>query len=687
DDFFALGGHSLLATRVISRVRARLGVELPLRALFDGPTVASLADAVEAARRAEPPPLPPVVPVGRDRALPLSFAQERLWFLDRLMPGATFYNIPVALRLSGALDRAALERSLGEILRRHEALRTTFREVDGVPVQVIAPFRGYWLPLEELPAGDGEAREERALRRAREVAERPFDLAAGPPFRATLLRLDEADHVLVVCTHHVASDGWSTGVFFRELSALYAAYRDGAASPLPEPAVQYADYAVWQRERLAGDALARPLAYWRERLADAPELLELPTDHPRPAERTYGGARERFVLTDALRERLEALGRKEGATLFMVLLAAFQVLLSKYARSEDVVVGSPIAGRTRREVEELIGFFVNLLVLRTDLSGDPPFREALRRVREATLGAYEHQEVPFERLVEELRPRRALGHSPLFQVLFTLQSADRADAALPEMRVRPLDVEPEVARFDLSLVVIPDGRGLRGSLEYSTALFDAATIRRMLGHLEALLARVADDADPRLSELPPFSPHERRLVVQSGIRGNAGRLPGLRSRAPGGARAGETPDGVPPRNALSAPADAVTRDRYVAPRTPMEELLAAIWAEVLRIGRVGVHDDFFELGGSSVDADRVAAWIGEALGVDVGVEALTEHPTIHRLARFLAEEDSADPADPAEGWVPVGAPSLSALLAEIDELPEEDVARVLGGYGDQQTAG
>ncbi|HEU0052909.1 MAG TPA: condensation domain-containing protein, partial [Longimicrobium sp.] len=398
ESFFERGGHSLLATRVVSRIREVFGVEPPLRALFEGPTVAELAVRVEEMRRAELSVLPPVVPVERTGALPLSFAQERLWFLDRLEPGSAAYNLPTAWRLGGALDAAVLERALGEIVRRHEALRTTFAEVDGSPVQVVAPFDGFALPVEELSAL-GEADREAAVRhRAREEAARPFDLSAGPLFRAALLRLTADDHVLLLSMHHVVSDGWSTGVLFRELSALYEAYRAGRESPLAELPVQYADYAVWQREQLEGEVLERQLSYWRERLSGAPELLELPTDHPRPPVQSYRGASVPVELSPELLERLQALGRREGATLYMTLLSAFQVLLSKYSGSDDVVVGSPIAGRTRKEIEELIGFFVNSMVLRTDLSGDPSFREVLRRAREVTLGAYENQEVPFERL-------------------------------------------------------------------------------------------------------------------------------------------------------------------------------------------------------------------------------------------------------------------------------------------------
>ncbi|HEX9937035.1 MAG TPA: amino acid adenylation domain-containing protein, partial [Longimicrobium sp.] len=521
ESFFELGGHSLLATRVVSRIRELFGVEVPLRALFDGPTVAQLAGRVEEVRRAELPVLPPVVPTERAGALPLSFAQERLWFIDRLEPGSAIYNIPAALRLTGALDERALERSLGEIVRRHEALRTVFTEVDGTPAQVITPFAGFALPVEDLSVLGDADREAAVRRRAGEEAARPFDLAAGPLFRAALLRLGAEDHVLLLSMHHIVSDGWSTGVLFRELSALYAAYREGRESPLPELAVQYADYAVWQREQLEGETLDRQLSYWRERLADAPALLDLPTDHPRPAMQTYRGATVPVELSPELLERLQRLGRSEGTTLYMTLLGAFQVLLSKYSGSDDVVVGSPIAGRTRREVEGLIGFFVNTLVLRTGLGGDPSFRETLRRVRDVTLGAYEHQEVPFEKLVAELQPERSLSHSPLFQVLFTLQDAGGPGGGLAGLSVSGAGAEYASAKFDLSLNLAATPQGLRGGLNYSTDLFERGTIERMLRHLERVLEQVTADADVRLSQLELLGEAERALVLEEWNRTEA----------------------------------------------------------------------------------------------------------------------------------------------------------------------
>ncbi|HSU12938.1 non-ribosomal peptide synthetase/type I polyketide synthase [Longimicrobium sp.] len=506
DSFFERGGHSLLATRLASRVRETFGVEMGVREVFDAPTIAELAERIEVLRREDAPALPPVAPADRSAPLAASFAQERLWFLDRLQPGGASYNIPLALRLSGELDAAALERALGEIVRRHESLRTTFAEMGGAPVQVVAPFSGFRLPVHDV-ADEAEIRA-----RAESEAARPFDLATGPLFRATLLRRSDAEHVLLLTVHHVVGDGWSLDLLFRELRALYGAYREGAASPLPDLPLQYADYAAWQREQLRGQALERPLAWWKERLAGAPALLELPTDRPRPAVQSFRGAHREFELPAGLAARLEALGRREGATLFMVLLGAFQVLLAKYAGTDDVVVGTPIAGRTRRETEELVGLFVNTLALRADLSGDPAFREVLQRVREATLGAYEHQEVPFERLVAELSPERSLGHSPLFQVMFTLNDGAGAARDLPGLRVEGVEAGAAETKFDLTLFAAAGPEGIRGVLGYAADLFEPATAARMLAHWVRVLEQVAGDADVRLSRLELAGADERRAV-------------------------------------------------------------------------------------------------------------------------------------------------------------------------------
>jgi amino acid adenylation domain-containing protein len=456
----------------------------------------------------------------RDSA-PLSFAQQRLWFIDQLEPGSAAYSIPAAWRLSGALDVAALERALGEIVRRHEALRTVITLADGTPVQVIRPFTGFALPTEDLSELGEADREAAVRRRSGEEALRPFDLAVGPLFRAALLRLDAEEHVLLLTMHHVVSDGWSLGVLLRELSALYAAYREGGESPLPELAVQYADYAVWQREQLAGEVLDRQLSYWRHQLADAPALLDLPIDHPRPALQSFRGASERIELPLKLMERLEVLGGREGATLFMVLLGAFQVLLSKYGAGDDIVVGSLTAGRTKSEVEGLIGLFVNPLVLRTYLGGDPTFREVLRRVRDVTLDAYEHQDLPFEMLVNALPLEHGLGHPPLVQVMFSLQDSAGGSGGLPGLEVAEVGADTESARFDLSLMFLATARGLRGELNYRTDLFERATIERILAHLARVLEEVAADADVPISRLELLGKPERALVLEEWNRTEA----------------------------------------------------------------------------------------------------------------------------------------------------------------------
>ncbi|MGH7828765.1 MAG: condensation domain-containing protein, partial [Candidatus Binatia bacterium] len=393
DNFFDLGGHSLLATRLISRVGATCQVEIPLRFLFETPTVAGLAGRIEQSRRQDHELHD--LPMSRAHAqekVPLSFAQQRLWFLDQYEPGSSVYNIPSALRLKGALNVPALERSLSEIVRRHEALRTTFAVIDGEPFQVIAPALPVSLPIVDLTDRPGSEREKEAQTIAAEHAQKPFDLSQGPLLRVFLLHLGEDDHILLLTMHHIVSDGWSRGVLYRELSVLYEAYTQGKPSPLAELPIQYADFAFWQRQWLQGEVLENQLLYWKKQLEGAPALLNLPTDRPRPAVQSYRGGSRSIELSQELTQGLKALSAQEGVTLFMTLLAAFQTLLHRYTGQNDIVVGSPIANRNRAEIEGLIGFFVNTLVMRTDLSGNPTFKELLTRVRETTLEAYTHQD-------------------------------------------------------------------------------------------------------------------------------------------------------------------------------------------------------------------------------------------------------------------------------------------------------
>ncbi|HEX2093748.1 MAG TPA: condensation domain-containing protein, partial [Longimicrobiaceae bacterium] len=517
ESFFTLGGHSLLAMRVVSGVRRSLGVEVPLRALFEAPTVAVLAGRVDALLRAGgAAALPAIERAPRGGRLPLSFAQQRLWLVDRLEPESAAYNMPFALRLRGALDGGALRRSLDALVRRHETLRTVFAEHEGAPVQVIHPVGSVTLETVDLRGAPDAGAE--AERLAEAEALRPFDLAGGPLLRSTLLRLGEDDHVLLFTLHHIVSDGWSTGVLVREVSALYGALTRGEEPALPELPVQYADFASWQRKWLAGEVLDAQLEYWKERLAGAPPLLEIPTDRPRTAGLGAVAGSHEFVLPAGLTRELRSLARREGATLFMTVLAAWQALLGRYAGQDDVVVGSPVAGRSSAETEGLIGFFVNLLAMRGDLSGDPTLGDLVRRAREAALGAYAHQDLPFERLVDELDVERSLTHSPLFQVTFSLERMQRGERlSLGEVRVEPFEAGAGIARFDLELSVLDgDGETLTGRLVYRVALFDAETIERMAGHLRVLLEAMAADPGRCLSEVSLLEEGELARVLEGG---------------------------------------------------------------------------------------------------------------------------------------------------------------------------
>ncbi|MET0646636.1 MAG: amino acid adenylation domain-containing protein, partial [Pyrinomonadaceae bacterium] len=516
ENFFELGGHSLLATRIVSRVRSLLGVEVALQSLFTHPTPAQLATEVTEKQRAgqRRPPAPPLVPVERSRELPLSFAQRRLWFIDQLEPGNAAYNIPCAVRLSGRLDADALVRSLNAIVARHEALRTSFPARDGEPVQQIHDSAELTLGLVNLTSLHAPERERRARELARAEAALGFDLARGPLVRGQLLRLRDDEHVLLLTMHHIVSDGWSLQVIVRELTRLYESYRAGATTPLPELSIQYADYAAWQREWLQGSVLEEQVEYWRQRLADAP-VLELPTDRTRPPASSYRGASEPFVLSEELTQRLKELSRREGVTLFMTLLAGLQMLLARYSGQEDVIIGSPIANRNRVEVEGLIGFFVNTLALRTNLSGNPSVRELLRRVRETTLGAYAHQDVPFEKLVEELQPRRSLSHQPFFQVMLAFQNVPRETFAVEGLEMDGALTPPKTAKFDLSLSVAEEEGRLQGTLEYAADLYDADRVRRLIGHLRLLLEGMAAEVEGRVLDLPLLSADEsRQLLVE-----------------------------------------------------------------------------------------------------------------------------------------------------------------------------
>jgi amino acid adenylation domain-containing protein len=496
DNFFESGGHSLNATQVVSRARNIFHVELHVSDLFTSPTIARLAAIVSEKLKDARWQSPPLRRISRSRHVPVSFAQQRLWFIDRLESGSPFYNIPVAVRLSGKLDVDVLQGCVNEIVQRHEILRTSFAEADREPVQVIAPDLAVPITINDLTHYPDEAKDAQVCRLADENIQRQFDLEKAPLLRLNLFRLGPEEHVLLAVMHHIVSDGWSLGIFVRELTELYAAFSAGKPSRLLPLEIQYADYAIWQREWLSGDALYSHLDYWKKRLAGAPPVLNLPIDHDYPDKQTYAGKKLSLTLSPELAANIRLMIASEGVTLFMALLAAFKVLICHYTRQTDVVVGTGVAGRSHSEIEPLIGFFVNTLPLRTDLSGNPDSREFLRRVREVCLEAYAHQDLPFKKVVEQLRPRRDSARSPLVQVMFVLENAPLPELRLGDLKVSPFPVDSGSAKFELALLACEDGESIICNFEYNTALFEEKTISRMAANYQAVLQQMT--AQPTL---------------------------------------------------------------------------------------------------------------------------------------------------------------------------------------------
>jgi amino acid adenylation domain-containing protein len=647
ENFFELGGHSLLAAQAVHQISARVGTMLPIALIFQAPTVRALAALVEQAARGEQRYEPPLVAGHGAGPSPLSFAQSRLWFLEQLGGFGSAYLLPIAFQIDGALDVPALERSFAEMIRRHEVLRTRFATEGGEPVQVVdvaGDFQAVYYDLSEL------APSERALTQARilaEVTSRPFDLRRDALLRVTLLRLSPEQHVAVVVMHHIIADAWSLAIMVRELSALYASYVAGLSSPLAELPVQYADFARWHRSMLAGAALDERLSYWRERLEGA-ERLALPADRPQPRVPTHGGAYVALTLPAGLAPTLRALASGEGATLFMVLLAALNAVLSRWTGQSDIVIGTPIAGRTHPLTADLIGFFVNTLALRTDLSGDPTFRELVARVKDGTLGAHLHQDLPFEKLVHSLGSSRDFALQPLFSVMLVFDNVRPEVLDLPGVRLTPLPTPVTTSKLDLTLVLREaEGSRLEGGFEYATDLFDEERIMRLAEHFSSVLVKVASAPETVLSALPMLAPAERAqtlaqwsaeaVLFDENGKADHGRLPG--------------------------PEATVSSGEHVAPCGTVEQTIADIWAELLSADRIGTLDDFFEIGGHSLLALRMLRMVTVRFGVDVPLPELFGAPTVRGLARYVEREvlSGAPPALESRSIVtlrecPVGSP-------------------------------
>jgi len=606
DNFFNLGGHSLLATQVISLTRKAFKIELPLRSLFESPAIATLARTVETATRQELSPeiIPFKAVRSRDGVLPISLTQLEFWFFEQFYPGNPVYNLPLVYRVTGSLDVKALEQSLREIVRRHETLRTTFKVENGQVVYAISPepiFDFAVVDVQDIPE---------AKRQAEKEIKQPFDLARGPLLRSKLWRLSETEHLLVVTTHHIVADGWSFSVLTQELATLYEAFsqgkpslRDATRTPLKELPIQYADFAQWQRQWLQGQILESQMQFWKQHLGVTPPVLKLPTNHPRPAVRTFTGARQPLVISKDLTKALKALSQQEGVTLFMTLLAALKTLLFCYTGQPDIIVSSTVANRTRAETEGLIGFFVHLLPFCTNLEGNPSFRELLRRVREVALGVYAHQEMPFIKLVEELQPVRD-NYTLLAQVMFVFQNTPEDDLKLANLTLKEEFIATDTkdtAEFDLNLTLQETSEGIEGALVYKTDLFESATITRMITVFQNLLEYIVTNPDQRLGELPFLSEGENLPIQNS-------KLP-IATKNP--------------------------QNNFVEPANPMEEVMLAIWKEVLGLEHISTQDNFFELGGHSALILQVIYKLQKVLQVHLPLVSLFEKPTIVQQAEAI----------------------------------------------------
>ncbi|WP_273826404.1 condensation domain-containing protein, partial [Pseudomonas asplenii] len=603
DGFLELGGHSLLAVQLLSRLRRKLGARISLRELFDDPTVRGLAALVNASAPSEAQSIPRANRSGR---LPLSFAQQRLWFLDHLDHAAgAAYHLPMALRLSGRLDKVALQATLDRLVMRHETLRTRFELVDGEPLQKIAPAdTRFPLTEQDLRALSAESREATLARLGQDNATQLFDLSQGPLVRGQLLQVADDEHVLLITLHHIVSDGWSNSVLAHEVSVLYNAFSQGQKDPLPALALQYVDYATWQRQALDGPALQAQVDFWRKHLEGAPTLLSLPLDRPRPAIQSYAGGIVECAFSPSLSADLRAFSQAQGSTLFMVLLAGWSVLMHHLSGQHDVVVGTPVANRQRPELESLIGFFANTLALRIGTDRELRVSDLLGRIKDLTLAAYSHQDLPFEQVVSALQPTRSMSHSPLFQVMLSLDNTPPAPLQLPGLQVASLDSAHRTTQFDLSLSLVDTGERIRGSLQYASDLFDVSTVQAIAELFAKVLENLLGDAQQSIGQLLENTPALPRSA-----------------------------DAV----AIAAPVEEPRPEPrpYEAPQGDTEIAIAQLWKELFKLEQVSRHDDFFSLGGISLMAVQMASRLRKVLGKPIAVRDLFVEPTIAGFARTL----------------------------------------------------
>lgn len=614
DNFFHAGGHSLLGTQLISRMSQAFGMHFPLRALFDKPTVAGLAELIankDILLGQET--ILPRSPFARARnykeGFPLSYAQQRLWFFEQLEPGTAVYNVPMLFQLNGQLHIPALQQSVDEVVRRHDILRAYFVTVDGEPRQRIAPAVSISLPVRNLEHLPSAAQINEVQKLVLEEMLHGFDLARGPLLRVCLLRLAESEYILFFMIHHIVFDEWSKGVLLWELSTLYETFAAGKPSPLAELPIQYPDFACWQRQQLQGKVFEAQLSYWKQVLAGNIPLMRLPTDRPRPRIQTFQGATYSFVFSKSLMKALKILSQHENVTLFMTLLAAWKLLLYHYTGLEDVFVGTLIANRNVKEIEDLVGFFANTLVLRTDLSGNPSFRELLKRVREVTLGAYSHQDMPIEKLVEILRPERSLRYQPFFQVFFVLQNTPMEKLEFPGVSVRVLKSLNVTALPELELDMRETEEGLLGNLEYKTDLFDEVTMIHLIQHFQTILETSVAHPDWRMTEFPQVYTMEQEQQ----------NTPGMLS---------EVDPGIYPASSLAN----VSLSSFPS----LENRLCAIWSEILGRKDVDIYDNFFELGGYSLSATQLIFQVNAVFHVEIALRSFFENPTVAGLAQLMS---------------------------------------------------